>query len=187
MLIPAELAAGEWVLNWRMDQEESNQIWRVFPPCNIRRERGHSLVALLQGSDKTRADTRTIAVPPPAHAPCPGSSRWWLTLPTPLAGNRAPTLRSPSRRVGAERAARRAVCVMTKQCESCAALLSIFAQPMTWRCLLDQKVQELSQLYRAILIPSPQAHGANRISSPQMRITTNDDMRGSHSGRRVAP
>ena len=26
--IPAGLKAGEWVLNWRMDQEESNQIWQ---------------------------------------------------------------------------------------------------------------------------------------------------------------
>ena len=27
--IPKDLAAGEWVINWRMDQEESNQ---VHPP-----------------------------------------------------------------------------------------------------------------------------------------------------------
>ena len=28
VLIPADLPAGNWVLNWRMDQEESNQIWQ---------------------------------------------------------------------------------------------------------------------------------------------------------------
>jgi len=28
VLIPKSLPAGEWVLNWRMDQEESNQIWQ---------------------------------------------------------------------------------------------------------------------------------------------------------------
>jgi hypothetical protein len=26
--VPSNLPAGEWVLNWRMDQEESNQIWQ---------------------------------------------------------------------------------------------------------------------------------------------------------------
>ena len=26
--IDADLPAGKWVLNWRMDQEESNQIWQ---------------------------------------------------------------------------------------------------------------------------------------------------------------
>lgn len=26
--IPEDLAAGDYVLNWRMDQEESNQIWQ---------------------------------------------------------------------------------------------------------------------------------------------------------------
>ena len=26
--VPADLPAGAWVLNWRMDQEESNQIWQ---------------------------------------------------------------------------------------------------------------------------------------------------------------
>jgi hypothetical protein len=28
--IPKDLAAGEWVINWRMDQEESNQV-RLLP------------------------------------------------------------------------------------------------------------------------------------------------------------
>lgn len=28
VLIPLDLPAGKWVLNWRMDQEESNQIWQ---------------------------------------------------------------------------------------------------------------------------------------------------------------
>ena len=27
VLVPHDLPAGKWVLNWRMDQEESNQIW----------------------------------------------------------------------------------------------------------------------------------------------------------------
>ena len=26
--VPADLPAGAWVLSWRMDQEESNQIWQ---------------------------------------------------------------------------------------------------------------------------------------------------------------
>ena len=26
--VPADLPKGQWVLNWRMDQEESNQIWQ---------------------------------------------------------------------------------------------------------------------------------------------------------------
>jgi hypothetical protein len=28
VVIPENLPAGKWVLNWRMDQEESNQIWQ---------------------------------------------------------------------------------------------------------------------------------------------------------------
>jgi hypothetical protein len=29
--------AGEWVINWRMDQEESNQVRGHFPPPFARR------------------------------------------------------------------------------------------------------------------------------------------------------
>jgi len=35
VLIPKELPLGEWVLNWRMDQEESNQIWQSCADINI--------------------------------------------------------------------------------------------------------------------------------------------------------
>jgi hypothetical protein len=35
--IPKDLAAGEWVINWRMDQEESNQVRGHFPPPFARR------------------------------------------------------------------------------------------------------------------------------------------------------
>ena len=28
VLVPDDLPAGRWVLSWRMDQEESNQIWQ---------------------------------------------------------------------------------------------------------------------------------------------------------------
>ena len=28
VVIPEDLPPGKWVLNWRMDQEESNQIWQ---------------------------------------------------------------------------------------------------------------------------------------------------------------
>lgn len=35
VLIPKDLRAGEWVLNWRMDQEESNQIWQSCADVTI--------------------------------------------------------------------------------------------------------------------------------------------------------
>lgn len=28
VVVPKDLPPGRWVLNWRMDQEESNQIWQ---------------------------------------------------------------------------------------------------------------------------------------------------------------
>lgn len=36
ILIPDDLPVGEWVLNWRMDQEESNQIWQSCADVTIR-------------------------------------------------------------------------------------------------------------------------------------------------------
>lgn len=35
VVIPKNLAAGDWVLNWRMDQEESNQIWQSCADLKI--------------------------------------------------------------------------------------------------------------------------------------------------------
>lgn len=35
VIIPSDLPAGEWVLNWRMDQEESNQIWQSCSDITI--------------------------------------------------------------------------------------------------------------------------------------------------------
>mmetsp|Transcript_99003 Transcript_99003/g.154770 ORF Transcript_99003/g.154770 Transcript_99003/m.154770 type:complete len:412 (-) Transcript_99003:100-1335(-) len=35
VLIPAEFSSGNWVLNWRMDQEESNQIWQSCADVSI--------------------------------------------------------------------------------------------------------------------------------------------------------
>jgi len=35
ILIPENLSAGEWVLNWRLDQEESNQIWQSCSDVTI--------------------------------------------------------------------------------------------------------------------------------------------------------
>ena len=36
VLVPHDLPAGKWVLNWRMDQEESNQIWLSCADVTIR-------------------------------------------------------------------------------------------------------------------------------------------------------
>jgi len=35
VLIPIEIPKGDWVLNWRMDQEESNQIWQSCADITI--------------------------------------------------------------------------------------------------------------------------------------------------------
>jgi hypothetical protein len=35
VLIPEGLQPGKWVLNWRMDQEESNQIWQSCSDITI--------------------------------------------------------------------------------------------------------------------------------------------------------
>jgi len=33
--VPEDLPAGDWVVNWRMDQEESNQIWQSCSDVSI--------------------------------------------------------------------------------------------------------------------------------------------------------
>ena len=33
--VPPSLPPGRWVLNWRMDQEESNQIWQSCADITI--------------------------------------------------------------------------------------------------------------------------------------------------------
>jgi len=40
VLIPKDLPAGEWVLNWRMDQEESNQIWQSCADITVTSDAG---------------------------------------------------------------------------------------------------------------------------------------------------
>ena len=37
IVVPKELPAGEWVVNWRMDQEESNQIWQSCGDVTIKK------------------------------------------------------------------------------------------------------------------------------------------------------
>lgn len=44
IIIPKDVAAGEWVLNWRMDQEESNQIWQSCSDVTITSSVGDVLV-----------------------------------------------------------------------------------------------------------------------------------------------
>mmetsp|Transcript_159101 Transcript_159101/g.296432 ORF Transcript_159101/g.296432 Transcript_159101/m.296432 type:complete len:413 (-) Transcript_159101:224-1462(-) len=44
IIIPKDLPAGEWVLNWRMDQEESNQIWQSCADVTITTSSGNLVV-----------------------------------------------------------------------------------------------------------------------------------------------
>ena len=37
VLIPADLPAGEWVLGWRWDCEESTQVWNSCSDVTIKR------------------------------------------------------------------------------------------------------------------------------------------------------